>query len=60
MPHRVSQPEGHPAYENEAEDDPQQRAHTQRQLGIAPAIFGLLALRFLVVKVSPHRPPNKR
>jgi hypothetical protein len=57
MPHYVTQPEAQPAHEHEAEDDPQQRTHAQRQLGVAPAIFGLLALRFVVVKISPHAPP---
>jgi hypothetical protein len=60
MPHLVSQPEAQPAHEHQAKDHPQQRTRAQCQLGVVPAIFERLALRFFVVKVSPHRPPIDR
>jgi hypothetical protein len=54
MPRRVSQAEAQPAQHHQPEQDPQQRAPTERYLGISPT---LPTLRFLVVEISPHAPP---
>jgi hypothetical protein len=59
MPHQVSQPEAQPAHQHEAEDDREQRAPPERQLGVVPALLGFLAFRLSIVKISPHRPPNE-
>jgi hypothetical protein len=62
MPHRVSEPEGQPANEDEAEDTADQRTPPERQLSVAPALMpgllGFLAVRLFAVKISPHIPAS--
>jgi hypothetical protein len=63
MPHRVSEPEGQPANEDEAEDTADQRTPPERQLSVVPALMtgllGFLTVRLFTVKVASHRPPSQ-
>jgi hypothetical protein len=52
-PYRVSQAEAETANQHKSEKDEQQRPRAQRELSIGA---GLVLLKFLVVKYSPHAP----